>query len=251
MEDLLCGGLNSCLTAPPPAPDSDAVPGLTHDPYGTIGKELALDKAGEHGEAAERWMLDFVAENPRFPMGTALALGWQLYHRWGMSVAGDASRLNWIGTVDVRPVEEWALRGWVPRPGAELLVAPGTHGQAVYYLLRDDAIVADLVTAFRFDGDADRPPLRFVGGLLGHWAVWTKRAVDLVERCRAEREAGSVSADLLTLGAQVTDSNAAFFDTPNAFAGCIVGLHEVMVRQGLTFYLSNFTFHVAPPGGGL
>ncbi|NLD71711.1 MAG: dihydrodipicolinate synthase family protein [Chloroflexi bacterium] len=101
------------------------------------------------------------------------------------------------------------------------------------YTGNDDAIVADLVTAFRFDGDADRPPLRFVGGLLGHWAVWTKRAVDLVERCRAEREAGSVSADLLTLGAQVTDSNAAFFDTPNAFAGCIVGLHEVMVRQGL------------------
>lgn len=153
MEDLLCGGLNSCLTAPPPAPDSDAVPGLTHDPYGTIGKELALDKAGEHGEAAERWMLDFVAENPRFPMGTALALGWQLYHRWGMSVAGDASRLNWIGTVDVRPVEEWALRGWVPRPGAELLVAPGTHGQAVYYLLRDDAIVADRLSALQSDAE--------------------------------------------------------------------------------------------------
>jgi hypothetical protein len=31
----------------------------------------------------------------------------------------------------------------------------------------------------------------------------------------------------------VTDSNAAFFDAANDFAGCIAGCHEVLRRQGL------------------
>ena len=109
----------------------------------------------------------------------------------------------------------------------------GRAGEVALYTGNDDAIVADLVTAFRFGADASRPPLRFVGGLLGHWAVWTRRAVELVARCRAEREAGSVSGALLTLGAQVTDANAALFDAAHGYAGCIVGLHEVLVRQGL------------------
>ena len=109
----------------------------------------------------------------------------------------------------------------------------GRAGEVALYTGNDDAIVADLVTAFRFGADASRPPLRFAGGLLGHWAVWTRRAVELVARCRAEREAGSVSGELLTLGAQVTDANAALFDAAHGYAGCIVGLHEVLVRQGL------------------
>ncbi len=113
------------------------------------------------------------------------------------------------------------------------LADTGRAGQVALYTGNDDSIVADLVSEYRFGSGAVAPALRFVGGLLGHWAVWTRRAVELVERCRTERAAGRVSADLLTLGAQVTDSNAAFFDTPNAFAGCIVGLHEVLVRQGL------------------
>jgi len=35
------------------------------------------------------------------------------------------------------------------------------------------------------------------------------------------------------LAAQITDSNAAFFDSANNFAGCITGIHEVLRRQGL------------------
>jgi hypothetical protein len=37
----------------------------------------------------------------------------------------------------------------------------------------------------------------------------------------------------MRLAAEVTDSNAAFFDAANAFHGCIAGLHEVLRRQGL------------------
>lgn len=165
MEDLLCGDLNPTLPVPgQERPATDAGPGLAHDPFGVVGSELALLKADEHGETAERWVLDFVAENPRFPLGTALSLGWQLYRRWGASVAGDVHRLDWVGTVDVRPVEEWALRGWVPRPGASLLVAPGTHGQEVYYLLHDDAVVADRLTSLRSVAEDTPRPLPFRPG---------------------------------------------------------------------------------------
>ncbi|MNC86961.1 hypothetical protein D3C83_26520 [compost metagenome] len=72
--------------------------------------------------------------------------------------------------------------------------------------------------------------LRIKGGLLGHWSVWTKSAVELLERIhRAPR----VDEDLLALDARVTDCNGAFFDVANGFAGCIAGCHEVLRRQGL------------------
>ena len=94
------------------------------------------------------------------------------------------------------------------------------------YTGNDDNIVLDLVTGFRF-GDRS---VRFAGGLLGHWAAWTKRAVELLDRCHAARGAND---ELLTLAAQVTDSNAALFDAANHFHGCIAGIHEILRRQGL------------------
>lgn len=94
------------------------------------------------------------------------------------------------------------------------------------YTGNDDNIVLDLVTEFRFGDRA----VRFAGGLLGHWAAWTKRAVELLGRCHAARGAND---ELLTLAAQVTDSNAALFDAANHFHGCIAGIHEILRRQGL------------------
>src|SRR5690606_4013311 len=75
--------------------------------------------------------------------------------------------------------------------------------------------------------------LRFVGGLLGHWSVWTNKAVEILERCKVARRAQSVPADLLALDSAVTDCNAAFFDVANNFHGVIAGCHEVLRRQGL------------------
>jgi dihydrodipicolinate synthase/N-acetylneuraminate lyase len=96
------------------------------------------------------------------------------------------------------------------------------------YTGNDDNIVMDLITPYRFDGKERR----IVGGLLGHWSVWTKKAVELLETCHAA--AGRpASAGLIPLSIAVTDSNAAFFDAANAFKGCIAGLHEVLRRQGL------------------
>jgi dihydrodipicolinate synthase/N-acetylneuraminate lyase len=93
------------------------------------------------------------------------------------------------------------------------------------YTGNDDNIVADLVTPFGFGGEERR----VVGGLLGHWSVWTSGAVRLLERCKVE----GATPELLRLGVEVTDCNAAFFDAANGFRGCIAGLHEVLRRQGL------------------
>jgi hypothetical protein len=106
------------------------------------------------------------------------------------------------------------------------------------YTGNDDSIVADLLTPFNArDGDA-RPALHFSGGLLGQWAVWTRRAVELLQRCRALRRGDNLRSDhealrLLATGADLTDANGALFDAANQFAGCIPGIHEVLRRQGL------------------
>jgi dihydrodipicolinate synthase/N-acetylneuraminate lyase len=104
-------------------------------------------------------------------------------------------------------------------------VAESGRRDIALYTGNDDNIVADLLTPFRFGGREQR----IVGGLLGQWAVWTKRAVELLGRCRRAK----ASAEALRLGAEVTDANAAFFDAANGFAGCIAGIHEVLRRQGL------------------
>src|SRR5213078_3680066 len=81
------------------------------------------------------------------------------------------------------------------------------------YTGNDDDIVLDLVTPFVFDVNGRSEERRIVGGLLGHWSVWTHRAVELLEQCRASaRESNGLSNDLLRRSAEVTDSNAAFFD---------------------------------------
>src|SRR5207237_750213 len=73
-----------------------------------------------------------------------------------------------------------------------------------------------------------------VGGLLGQWAVWTRRAVELLQECHDSIEQrGVVSADLLRISIELTDANAAIFDAANNFAGCIPGVHEILRRQGL------------------
>jgi dihydrodipicolinate synthase/N-acetylneuraminate lyase len=100
----------------------------------------------------------------------------------------------------------------------------GRAGEIALYTGNDDNIVIDLLTLYRF-GDVK---LRIVGGLLGHWAVWTNNAVKMLERLR-----GSFVPDFLTLNIQVTDANAAFFDVANDFHGCIAGIHEVLRRQGI------------------
>ena len=101
------------------------------------------------------------------------------------------------------------------------------------YTGNDDHIVLDLVTPFAVKRGDDEVQVRIRGGLLGHWSVWTKKAVALHERIHAALASGWVDAELLALDARVTDCNSAFFDVAHDFAGCIPGCHEVLRRQGL------------------
>jgi len=111
------------------------------------------------------------------------------------------------------------------------VIEAGRAGEIALYTGNDDNIVADLLTGYTLSDGQRTVTKRIVGGLLGHWAVWTRKAVDLLERIRGADDAEA--ARLLALGVQVTDCNAAFFDAANNFAGCITGIHEVLRRQGL------------------
>ncbi len=109
-------------------------------------------------------------------------------------------------------------------------VVESGRNEIALYTGNDDNIVLDLLTQHRFGGVAKR----IVGGLLGHWSVWTRRAVELHQQCRQLSLSGApIPQEMLQRAIEITDSNAAFFDAANDFAGCIAGLHEVLRRQGL------------------
>lgn len=108
------------------------------------------------------------------------------------------------------------------------LAESGRHAEVALYTGNDDNIVADLLTEFRVAGQR----LHFAGGLLGHWAVWTRRAVELLAEIKPARTNGQ-AFELLARSAEITDANAVLFDAPHNFAGCIAGLHEALRRQGL------------------
>ncbi|MBN2153205.1 MAG: dihydrodipicolinate synthase family protein, partial [Candidatus Lokiarchaeota archaeon] len=109
----------------------------------------------------------------------------------------------------------------------------GKEDEVTLYTGNDDNIVVDLLTEYRVDTARGAKRVRIKGGLLGHWAAWTRAAVELLDRVHGVAGSGQVPEDLLALAAQVTDCNASFFDAANGFAGCIPGIHEVLRRQGL------------------
>jgi hypothetical protein len=109
----------------------------------------------------------------------------------------------------------------------------GAEERITLYTGNDDHIVLDLVTPFTVIREARPVILRFRGGLLGHWSVWTRSAATLLRRCHEAVASPAVPADLLALDSRITDCNAAFFDVANEFAGCIPGCHEVLRRKGL------------------
>ena len=113
------------------------------------------------------------------------------------------------------------------------VVEAGAEERVTLYTGNDDHILLDLVTPWRLVRGGEAVTVRIRGGLLGHWSVWVRRAVALLEQAHAAAAAGAVDAALLALDSQITDCNAALFDAANDFKGCIAGCHEVLRRQGL------------------
>jgi len=136
---------------------------------------------------------------------------WREFSRIENVVAIKMAPFNRYQTIDV-------LRG---------VIDSGRAQDIALYTGNDDSILIDLLTRWNFSGET----LRIVGGLLGHWAVWTSKAVEHL--ALAKQSGSEISVDLLTLAQQITDSNAAFFDPSHGFSGCIAGIHEVLRRQGV------------------
>lgn len=101
------------------------------------------------------------------------------------------------------------------------------------YTGNDDNIVADLLTTYSITKDGKYIVKDIVGGLLGHWAVWTQKSVQIFNTIKEHKKLKLGYDELLELGTHITDSNAAFFDVRNGFKGCIAGINEVLARQGL------------------
>ncbi len=136
---------------------------------------------------------------------------WREFSKIENVVAIKMAPFNRYQTIDV-------LRG---------VIDSGRASAISLYTGNDDSILIDLLTRWNFGGEA----LRIVGGLLGHWAVWTSKAVEHL--ALAKHSGPEIPAEMLTLAQQITDANAAFFDAAHGFAGCIAGIHEVLRRQGL------------------
>jgi len=102
----------------------------------------------------------------------------------------------------------------------------GRAGEIALYTGNDDNILLDLLTPWPGG-------VRMVGGLLGHWAFWTRNAVKHLGRAHRATRAKSVPLPLCHLATEITDANGAIFDAANGFRGCIPGIHEILRRQGL------------------
>ncbi len=131
-----------------------------------------------------------------------------------------------VAAIKIAPFNRYAtldvLRG---------VLEAGAEDRVALYTGNDDHIVADLLTPFALTHGGELRVLRIVGGLLGHWSVWTRAAVELHARTSAVGD--TIPRDLLALDAAVTEMNAAVFDVAHDFRGVIAGCHEVLRRQGL------------------
>lgn len=112
-------------------------------------------------------------------------------------------------------------------------VAESGRQDIAIYTGNDDNLVADLLTPYRFNVNGQLLERQVIGGLLGHWAVWTRKAAELLDECHAATRRGEISTELLRHGVETTDANAALFDAANGYAGCIPGIHWILHRQGL------------------
>lgn len=142
---------------------------------------------------------------------------WRRFAEIDNAIAVKAAPFNRYRTLDV-------VRG---------IVEAEAEDRISVYTGNDDHIVLDLAVPVAVRRRGEEIRVRIRGGLLGHWSVWTKRAVELLDRIHAAVENGAVDEDLLALDSRVTDCNGAVFDVANRFRGCIAGCHEILRRQGL------------------
>jgi dihydrodipicolinate synthase/N-acetylneuraminate lyase len=196
---------------------------LAHD----LGYDAALVSLGALHDASERTLLEHCRA-----IGEILPLlGFYLQP----AVGGRVLRYEfWRGFAEIPQAVAIKIAPFNRYQTLDVLRAVADSGRTdiALYTGNDDSIVLDLLTAFPALGQSARAP-RIVGGLLGQWAVWTHRAVEMLEELRETRASATIDSRWLTQAAALTDANGALFDVRHAFAGSIAGLHEILRRQRL------------------
>ena len=195
-----------------------------------IGYDLGLLSLGALSNATESELIDHcrrVAELiPLFGFYLQAAVGGRPL---GYSFWRDFLEIERVVAIKVAPFNRYQTLDV-----ARALADSGRYNEVALYTGNDDSIVFDLLADYRFARAGGEVTVRCAGGLLGHWAVWTRRAVELLESIKeCRRKGGKDASELLGCAVEITDTNAAFFDVRNGFAGCIAGIHEVLRRQGL------------------
>lgn len=197
----------------------------------SLGYDLGLLSAGGLGDLTEKELInraEKVAEIiPVFGFYLQPAVGGRLlsYDFWK-----DFAEIPNVQAIKMAPFNRYqsldVVRG---------VCYSSRYQEVALYTGNDDNIIPDLLTTYRFNVDGQRREKEIVGGLLGHWAVWTRKAVELLEeikQCKRQQNYEGME-HLLTKGIEVTDTNAVIFDEKNNFHGCIPGIHEILRRQQL------------------
>lgn len=197
----------------------------------SLGYDLGLLSAGGLGSLSEKELIkrtEKIAEIiPVFGFYLQPAVGGRLlsYGFWK-----DFSEIPGVEAIKMAPFNRYqsldVVRG---------VCCSSRYKEIALYTGNDDNIVPDLLTTYRFEVEGESREKEIVGGLLGHWSVWTHKAVSLLEevkRCKKEGDF-KLMRNLLTRGIEITDTNAVIFDAENEFHGCIPGIHEILRRQGL------------------
>jgi hypothetical protein len=141
---------------------------------------------------------------------------------------------------DVRAIKIAPFNRYQTLDVLEAVAESGRGNEIALYTGNDDNIIVDLLTSYVFRVRGHDIRLRIVGGLLGQWACWTKRAAESLETIhKIHRTGGPVPPEMLTLAAQLTLANKAIFDADNSFAGCIPGISYILKRQGLMSHVGT------------
>ena len=195
-----------------------------------LGYDIGLLSMG----GLKDWTEQQILERVRAVAGVIPVFGFYLQPSVGGRIFTYDFWLKFARIANVQAIKVAAFNRYQTLDVVRAVCNSGRHKEIALYTGNDDNIVADLLTTYRFQAGGEVIEKEFVGGLLGHWAVWTRKAVELLEdvkRCKANGRAGV--NELLTRGVEVTDMNAAIFDPAHSFHGCIPGIHEVLRRQGL------------------
>ncbi|MDX1358317.1 MAG: dihydrodipicolinate synthase family protein [Clostridia bacterium] len=212
----VCGPIEQALA------ETDIARGLAYD--------MALLSMGNLGDISEEEHLDRVAA----VAGNIPVFGFYLQPSVGGRVFSYDFWKSFSEIPNVLAIKTAPFNRYYTLDVVRAVCSSSRRDMISIYTGNDDNIINDLLTTYSIythDGWVEKD---IVGGLLGHWAVWTKKAVEMFNDIKAHKKAGGcIDSAWLTKNIQVTDANAAFFDPAHQFRGCISGIHEVLLRQGL------------------